>query len=90
MQIATWRFYELGDFRILEMPLPTNPYWTTHRIYQGELFVAAMFSKPSLQQCEDRLAERKLGSRPGSVWRGYTATQRARRRWQRLEKAYAA
>lgn len=68
----TTGWHDLGRFRILAMPLPTNEYWTTHRIFLKGKFVAAQLSVPSLEQCEDRLAERNLQpSAPRPEWAGW-------------------
>ncbi len=46
------RWYVLGRFRILALPLPTNPAFTTHRIYLGQLFLGAQLSVPCESDCE--------------------------------------
>lgn len=85
MTSANW--YDLGKFRILALPLPTNPYWTTYRIHLGARFIAASLSMPSIEQCEDRLREKNLHKpAPASEWKGWSWTA-SRRRAGRPSKA---
>ena len=59
MTPAGYRWFDLGRFRILAMPLATNEWMTTHRIYLGDKLVGKQLSVPNIDQCEDRLRESK-------------------------------
>jgi hypothetical protein len=50
--VSPWRWYDLGRYRILAMPLETNPYWTTHRIYLNDELVGRQLSVPSVSDCD--------------------------------------
>ncbi len=52
MNIAPTYWYELGPFRILVRPCPTNPVWRTHWIYRGNKLISKSLSVPSLADCE--------------------------------------
>lgn len=52
MEIAQRRWYPLGRFRIFALPLETNEFWTTHRIYLGNKLIGRQLSVPSLSDCE--------------------------------------
>ncbi len=79
--MSAWHWSPLGRFRILAAPLPTNPAFTTHRIFLGEEFIASQLSVPSLQQCEDRLSEKRLppSMPPPVIWKGWSSTQKRKR-----------
>lgn len=94
MNIAPWRWYDIGRFRILSLPLPTNPYWATHRIFYKGTLIASQLSVPSLQQCEDRLSEHLNPPQPSTSWwkgwtrrRGGRPTNAERARKEALETA---
>lgn len=57
MTPAGYHWFDLGRFRILAMPLATNEWMTTHRIYLRGKLVGRQLSVPNLDQCEDRLRE---------------------------------
>lgn len=44
-----WR--DLGKYRVLAMPLPTNEYFTTHRIFLNGALIGRQLSVPGLDDC---------------------------------------
>lgn len=50
--IATTTVYDLGPYRIVAKPCPTNPAWRTHWIYRGDRLISKSLSVPSLADCE--------------------------------------
>lgn len=52
MLIAETRWYDLGIYRVLALPLKTNPYWQTFRIFKGSKFLGAQLSVPTVSDAE--------------------------------------
>jgi len=52
VNIAPTYWFDLGPFRILVRPCPTNPAWRTHWIYRGNKLISKSLSVPSLADCE--------------------------------------
>lgn len=48
-------WYDLGKFRVLAMPLPTNPAFTTHHVYLEQRLVGRQLSVPTLEDCQHML-----------------------------------
>lgn len=48
----TLGWHLIGKFRVLAMLLPSNPAFTTHRIYIGKLYIGAQLSVPSESDCQ--------------------------------------
>lgn len=50
MAIAA-HWYELDEYRILALPLFSNPAFTTHKIYLGAKFLGSQLSVPTASDC---------------------------------------
>lgn len=50
--IAETRWYELGIYRVLALPLKSNPYWQTFRIFRGDKFLGAQLSMPTITDAQ--------------------------------------
>lgn len=92
--ISSWRWYELGRYRILARPLETNPYWTTHRIYIGEDLVGRQLSIPSESDCNWHYSQFKQPHTPADIplysWSTTSGSKRrGRPRKEESERALA-
>lgn len=52
IEIAETRWFNLGIYRVLAIPLRSNPYWPIYRIFRGERFVGQQISMPSVSDAE--------------------------------------
>lgn len=50
------RWYTIGPFRVLEMPLPTNPAFRTHHVYSGAELIGKQLSVPTEADCRQMIA----------------------------------
>jgi hypothetical protein len=56
-------WYSLDKYRILAMPLPTNEFFTTHRIFHRGELIGRQLSVPSISDCEWFNARRGIYAR---------------------------
>jgi hypothetical protein len=79
---TAWRWFDLGRFRVLAMPLPLNPYWTTHRVFLDGKLVGKQLSVPTVDDCEWLLRHPDRYAEPSKHLNtyGYTALLRKRGR----------
>jgi len=72
--VSAARWYDLGQYRVLAMPLPTNPAFTTHRIYLGAKYIGAQLSVPTAADCAWLLATAGLYAQPSAPSFAWTRT----------------